>query len=171
MSVLHHNGFIEPSRPHPLLSSSLSGNPKSKPSESFLGYLLSTVSTPSKNSRYPLWLARIGLGFSQVPLLRHLISETEEERQAWEAVRDSGSLQKVVWAALLKVLLPVEALSTAQAQEAQNLRKEWNEAYAWIGEEKREGLLNLAQQLMSLEGETFQERLERAILLLIDANF
>jgi hypothetical protein len=127
------------------------------------------LSVAIKDREVVLWLARIGLGFSQVALLRHLIAETEEERQAWEVVRDSGSLQKIALAAFLKVLLPVETLGTAQAEEAQNLRKEWDEAYAWLGEKEREGLLNLAHQLMSPEGGTFQERLERATFQLIDA--
>jgi hypothetical protein len=128
------------------------------------------LSVAIKDREVVLWLARIGLGFSQVALLRHLIAETEEERQAWEVVRDSGSLQKIALAAFLKVLLPVETMGTAQAEEAQNLRKEWDEAYAWLGEKEREGLLNLAHQLMSLEGGTFQERLERATFLLMDTN-
>ncbi len=128
------------------------------------------LSVAIKDREVVLWLARIGLGFSQAALLRHLIAETEEERQAWEVVRDSGSLQKIVLAAFLKVLLPVETMGTAQAEETQNLRKEWDKAYAWLGEKEREGLLNLARQLMDLEGKTFQERLERATLLLIDAD-
>jgi hypothetical protein len=128
------------------------------------------LSVAIKDQEVVLWLARNGLGFSQVPLLRHLIADTEEERQAWEVVRDSGSLQKIALAAFLKVLLPVETMGTAQAEEAQNLRKEWDEAYAWLGEKEREGLLNLAHQLMSLEGGTFQERLERATFLLINAD-
>jgi hypothetical protein len=128
------------------------------------------LSVAIKDREVALWLARIGLGFSQVALLRHLIAETEEERQAWEVVRGSGSLQKIALPAFLKVLLPVETLGTAQGEEAQNLRKEWDEAYAWLGEKEREGLLNLAHRLMSLEGRTFQERLERATFLLIDAD-
>jgi hypothetical protein len=79
-------------------------------------------------------------------------------------------LHKIALAAFLKVLLPVETLGTAQAEGAQNLRKEWDEAYAWLGEKEREGLLNLANQLMSLEGGTFQERLERATFLLIGTD-
>ena len=85
-------------------------------------------------------------------------------------VRDSGPLQKIALAAFLKVLLPVETLAATQAKEAQNLRREWDEAYVWLGEKEREGLLNLAHQLMSLEGGTFQERLERAAFLLITTD-
>ena len=129
------------------------------------------LSVAIKDVEVVLWLARFGLGFSLVALLRHLISETEEERQAWEIVRDSGPLRKIAFAAFLKVLLPVEALAATQTYEARNLRKEWDKAYVWLGEKGREGLLNLAHQLMSLEGGTFQERLDRATFLLFDSDF
>ena len=128
------------------------------------------LSVAIKDREVVQWLARIGLGFSQVALLRHLISETEEERRAWEVVRDSGPLQKIALAAFLKVLIPVETLAAAQAEEAQNLRKELDEAYVWLGEKEREGFLNLAHHLMDLEGNTFQERLERATFLLINVD-
>jgi hypothetical protein len=116
------------------------------------------------------WLARIGLSFSQVALLRHLLSETEDERQAWEVIRDSGALHKIAWAAFLKVLLPVETLAATQTGEAQNLRKEWDEAYGWLLERERENLLDFTRRLMGLEGKTFQEKLERATFLLIGTD-
>jgi hypothetical protein len=129
------------------------------------------LSVAIKDREVVQWLAQIGLGFSQVALLRHLISETEEERQVWEVVRDSGPLQKIALAVFLKVLLPVEALAETQTEEAQNLKKEWDEAYGWLGEKEREDLSKLAHRLMTLEGKTFQERLERATCLLIPAPF
>ena len=128
------------------------------------------LSVAIKDREVVQWLAQIGLGFSQVALLRHLISETEEERQTWEVVRDSGSLQKIALAAFLKVLLPVETLAATQAEEAQNLRREWDEAYSWLREEERKDLLDLGHRLMNLQGKTFQERLERATFLLIGSD-
>jgi hypothetical protein len=116
------------------------------------------------------WLAQINFGASQVALLRHLLSETEEERRAWEVVRHSGPLRKIAWAAFLKLLLPVETLAAIQKEEAQNLRKEWEEAYGWLPEKERENLLNFTRRLMDLEGKAFQERLERAAFLLIDTS-
>ena len=127
------------------------------------------LSVAIKDREVVQWLAQIGLGFSQVALLRHLISETEEERQVWEVVRDSGPLQKIALAAFLKVLLPVETLAETQTEEAQNLKKEWDEAYGWLREKEMEDLSKLAHRLMNLEGKTFQERLERATWLLIFA--
>ena len=127
------------------------------------------LSVAIKDREVVQWLAQIGLGFSQVALLRHLISETEEERQVWEVVRDSGPLQKIALAAFLKVLLPVETLAETQTEEAQNLKKEWDEAYGWLREKEREDLSKLAHRLMNLEGKTFQDRLERTTCLLIFA--
>jgi hypothetical protein len=125
------------------------------------------LSVAIKDREVVQWLAQIGLGFSQAVLLRHLISETEEERQAWELVRDSGPLQKIALAAFLKVLLPVETLAETKTEEARNLKKEWDEAYRWLEQRERDDLSKLAYRLMNLEGKTFQERLERATYLLI----
>jgi hypothetical protein len=128
------------------------------------------LSVAIKDREVVQWLVQIGLGFSQVALLRHLISGTEEERQTWEVVRDSDSLQKIALAAFLKVLLPVETLAATQAEEAQNLRREWDEAYSWLREEERKDLLDLGHRFMNLQGKTFQERLERATFLLIGSD-
>ncbi len=128
------------------------------------------LSVAIKDREVVQWLARIGLGLSQVALLRHLLSETEEEHQAWEVVRASPPLQKVASAALLKILLPIVTFAETQTEGTQDLRKEWGEAYGWLPEKEQEGLLNLAHHFMNLEGKTFQERLERATFLLIDAD-
>ena len=128
------------------------------------------LSVAIKDREVVEWLAQIGLGPSQVDLLRHLLSETEEERQTWEVVHDSPPLRKVAWAAFLKVLLPVETLAATQKEEAQNLRREWDEAYGWLPEKERKNLSNFARLLMDLEGKTFQERLERATRLLIGTD-
>ena len=79
-------------------------------------------------------------------------------------------MRKIALAAFLKVLLSVEGLAATQTEEAQNLRKEWNEAYVWLGEKERESLMNLSHRLTDLAEKTFQERLERATFLLIHAN-
>jgi hypothetical protein len=126
------------------------------------------LSVAVKDREVVQWLAQIGLGFSQVALLRHLLSETEEEAQVWQVVRDSGPLQKVASAALLKILLPIVTLGKTQKEGTQDLGRQWREAYGWLPEKDREGLLNLAHNLMNLEGRTFQEKLERATFLLID---
>jgi hypothetical protein len=128
------------------------------------------LSVAVKDREVVQWLAQIGLGFGQVALLRHLLSETEEERQVWEVIRVSPPLQRVASAALLKILLPIVTLAETQEEGRQDLRKEWDEAYEWITEKEQESLLSLAHHLRNLEGRTFQERLERATFLLIDAD-
>ena len=128
------------------------------------------LSVAIKDREVVQWLTQIGLGLGQVALLRHLLSETEEEHQAWEVVRASPPLQKVASAALLKILLPIVTLAETQTEGTQYLGKEWGEAYGWLPEKEQEGLLSLAHHFMNLEGRTFQERLERATFLLIDAD-
>jgi len=128
------------------------------------------LSVAIKDREVVQWLAQIGLGLSQVALLRHLLSETEEERRTWEMVRDSGPLKKIALAAFVKVLLPVETSVRIRGEGAQNLKKEWDEAYGWLPEKERKSLSNLAHRLMDLEGKTFQEKLERATFLLIGTD-
>jgi len=113
------------------------------------------------------WLGEIGLGFSQLALLEHLISDTEEERRIWEVVRESPALRKIALSAFLKTLLPIEAMISVGIEEAQALRNQWNEAYGWLSPRERDDLLRLAQCTMNPEGKTFQERLEQGVLRLI----
>ncbi len=112
-------------------------------------------------------LAEKGLAFSQVALLEHLVSDTDEERQVWDVVRGSPVLGKIALAAFLKVLLPIQAMISVGIEEAQTLRDQWNEAYGWLSEKEQEDLLRLAGRTMNLEGGTFQERLEQAVLQFI----
>ena len=127
-------------------------------------YLLSVA---IKDREVIQWLAKIGLGFSQQVLLKHIISDTEEEYRIWEVVQGSPPLRKIAFAAFLKTLLPIEALISAGIEEAQALRNQWNEAYAWLSEREHEALSLLARSIMNHEGKTFQERLEQAVLRLI----
>ena len=127
-------------------------------------YLLSVA---IKDREVVQWLAAKGLGFGQLALLEHLISDTEEERQIWEVVRGSSALKKIALASFLKTLLPIEAMISAGIEDAQTLRNQWNEAYGWLTESEREGLSRFAQCTMNYEEKTFQERLEQAVLRLI----
>jgi hypothetical protein len=113
------------------------------------------------------WLAKIGLGSSQQILLKHIISDTEEEHHIWEVIQSSPPLRKIAFAAFLKTLLPIEALISAGIEEAQALRNQWNEAYGWLSEREQEALSLLARSIMNHDGKTFQERLEQAVLWLI----
>lgn len=126
-----------------------------------------SLSVAIKDWEVVQWLAEIGLGFSQRALIEYLVSDTEEERRIWEVVCGSPALRKIALAAFLKTLLPIVAMISIGIEEAQALGNKWNEAYGWIPERQRDGLVRLAQGTMNHEGTTFQERLEQAALQLI----
>jgi hypothetical protein len=128
-------------------------------------YLLSIA---IKDQEVVQWLAEIGLGFSQLALLGYLLSDTEEERQAWQLARDSRGLRKIALAAFLKILLPIEAMISFGIPEAKFLKDQWDEAYGWLLKREREGLSLFTLSLMHIEEQTFQERLEDAALRLIN---
>jgi len=125
------------------------------------------LSVALKDREVIQWLAEIGLGFGQIALLEHLISDTEEERQMWEVVRGFSALRKIALAAFLKTFLPIEAMISVGIEEVQSLRNQWDGAYRWLSERDREGLSRLAQWTLNPEGNNFQERLEQAVLRLI----
>lgn len=125
------------------------------------------LSVAIKDREVVQWLAEIGLGFSQLALLEYLISDTEDEHRAWEAGRSSPALKKIVLAAFLKTLLPIEAMISVGIEEAKPLRNQWNKAYGWLSGEEREVLAELARRTMSPEGDTFQKRLEQAVFRFI----
>ena len=68
------------------------------------------------------WLAEIGLNFGQLSLLHYLLADVEEERRAWEMVHESPALKKIVVAALLKTLIPIETLIAVGIDGARILR-------------------------------------------------
>jgi hypothetical protein len=127
-------------------------------------YLLSVA---IKDQEVILWLAKNGLGSSQLALLRYLLSDTKEEHQVWERIRESPSLRKIAFAVFLKTLLPIEAMISAGFEEAQIFKNQWDEVYGWLSEGERKGLSLLARSIMDLEVKTFQERLEQAAFQLI----
>jgi hypothetical protein len=109
-----------------------------------------------------VWLAKNGLGSSQLALLGYLISDTKEEHQVWERIRESPALRKIAFSAFLKTLLPIEAMISVGIDEAQVLWNQWNETYGWLSEMERKKLSSLARCIMKLEIKSFQERLEQA---------
>jgi hypothetical protein len=86
-------------------------------------------------------------------------------------VCDSPVLNRLVSAALLKTLIPIETLVLAGIELAQVLKDQWNEAYGWLSEDERKLLSQLARDILRIVGETFQERLEKASLRLITDAF
>jgi hypothetical protein len=125
-------------------------------------YLLSIA---IKDQEVVQWLSKMGLAFSQIALLEYLISDTEEERQAWNLARTSQGLRKIAFAAFLKTLLPIETMISVGVKDAQTVRNRWNEAYGWLSE--RESFILFARRMMNDGGRDFQARLERAAFRLI----
>ena len=125
------------------------------------------LSIAIKDQEVVQWLAKIGLGFGQLALLGYLLSDTEEEHQAWKLARDSDGLRKIALAGFLKTLLSIEAMISVGIPEAKILRNQWDEAYGWLPEKEREGLFLFALSIMNVETKTFQERLENAAFRLI----
>jgi hypothetical protein len=127
-------------------------------------YLLSVA---IKDQDVILWLAKNGLGSSQLALLGYLLSDTEEEHQVWERIRESHALRKIAFAAFLKTLLPIEAMISAGFEGAQIFKDQWDEVYGWLSDAERKGLSLLGRSIMNLEVKTFQERLEEVAFQLI----
>ena len=127
-------------------------------------YLLSVA---IKDQDVILWLAKNGLGSSQLALLSYLLSDTEEEHLVWERIHESHGLRKIASAAFLKTLLPIDAMISAELEGAQILKDQWEEVYGWLSDAERKGLSLLARSIMDLEAKTFQERLEQAAFQLI----
>lgn len=113
------------------------------------------------------WLAESGLWHGQHALLEYLMLDTKEEKQAWNIVRNTSAYAKIAKAAFLKVILPIEAMISVSFEVAQDLKGSWNEAYSWLSKSERDGLFQLCQRMVEDEGMTFQERLEKATLKLI----
>lgn len=120
-----------------------------------------------KDQDVTLWLAKNGLGSSQLALLDYLLSDTEEEHQVWEKIQESHGLRKIAFAAFLKTLLPIEAMISAGLEGAQRFKDQWDEVYGWLSDAERKQLSLLARSIMNLEVKTFQERLEQATFQLI----
>jgi hypothetical protein len=127
-------------------------------------YLLSVA---IKDQEVILWLTQNGQGSSQLALLRYLLSDTEEENQVWEKIKESPALRMIAFAAFLKTLLPIEAMIFARFEGVQVLKDRWDEAYQWLSKRERKGLSLLARSFMNIEVKTFQERLEEAAFQLI----
>jgi hypothetical protein len=125
------------------------------------------VSIAIKDREVVQWLTEIGLAASQLSLLQYLLIDVDDERRTWRAVHGFPALKKIVLAALLKVIIPIEALSSLGTKGAGSLKDQWNQAYGWLTQDERRQLFRLAQDILSIEGGTFQDRLEKTSILLI----
>ena len=71
----------------------------------------------------------------------------------------------------LKTLLPVEALVALSVEEAETIKNKWQEAYDWLSETVKEGLVGFAHNTMANRDKPFQKRIEDvAINFISDAS-
>lgn len=127
-------------------------------------YLLSIA---VKDHDVVTWLAGIGLGCSQLMLIKHLICDTDEERRIWPMVCTYPAQRKLALAVFLKTLLPIEAMISNRIKRAEVVKNQWKEAYGWLPEGTQRGLIRFARDIMADTITPFQERLEQATLILI----
>ena len=118
-----------------------------------------------------LWLTKIGLGPCQKSLLEYMMKDTEEEQEAWGGAKHSPVIKKIVMAAFLKIILPIEAMILIRSEDASKLKDQWNKAYSWLSVIEQDGLLRLSQRIMKFGESHFQEKLENAAYGLIEESF
>ena len=125
------------------------------------------LSIAIKDQEVVQWLTKIGLGPGQKSLLGYIMSDTEEEREAWELAKHAPVTKKIAMAAFLKVLVPIEAMDLIGFEDAQSLKNQWVEAYHWLTIKEQDNLLRLSHFIMKFEGIGFQEKLEKTAYALI----
>lgn len=128
-------------------------------------YLLSIA---IKDEEVVRWLGEAGLGLYQIRVLDHLMEDTEEERQAWDLIRDHPALRRLGLAAFLKIRLPIETLVGLGLPESGLLQEKWKAAYAWLTDQGEKALNGYVRTVLETPQKNFQDRLERAALGLIN---
>jgi hypothetical protein len=113
------------------------------------------------------WLTDIGLGIGQLHLLEYMITDTQDERRIWEVVCANTVPRKLALAFFLKTLLPVEALVALSVEGAETIKNKWQEAYDWLSETVKEGLVGFAHNTMANRDKPFQKRIEDVTINLI----
>lgn len=128
-------------------------------------YLLSIAIKDEEVARL---LGEAGLGFYQIRLLEYLMEDTEEERRAWELIRDHPALRRLGLAAFLKIRLPLETLAVLGLPESGLLQEKWEAAYAWLTDPGEKALNTYVRIVKETPLKNFRHRLERAVLGLIN---
>jgi hypothetical protein len=128
-------------------------------------YLLSIA---IKDEEVVRLLGEAGLGLYQIRLLEYLMEDTEEERRAWDLIRNHPALRRLGLAAFLKIRLPIETLSGLGLSESGLLQEKWEAAYAWLTDQGGKALNAFVRTVRETPYKDFQNRLERAALGLIN---
>jgi hypothetical protein len=115
-------------------------------------------------------LGAAGLGLYQIRVLDYLMEDTEEERRAWDLIRDHPALRCLGLAAFLKIRLSIETLAGLALPESGLLQEKWEVAYAWLTDQGGKALKAYVRKVLETPHKKFQDRLERTALGLIN-NF
>ena len=129
-----------------------------------LVYLLSVA---VKDEEVVRFLSEAGLGLYQVRLLEFLLEDTQEERRAWDLIRDHPALRLLGMAAFLKVRLPIETLTGLGLPEARFLQEKWETAYSWLTSQGNADLKGCVRTILEIPDKNFQDRLDKAVWGLI----
>jgi len=113
-------------------------------------------------------LGEAGLGLYQIRLLEYLMEDTEEERRAWDLIRDHPALRRLGLAAFLKIRLSIETLAGLGLPESGLLQEKWEAAYAWLTDQGEKTLNAYVRTVRETPSKDFQDRLEKAALGLIN---
>jgi GNAT superfamily N-acetyltransferase len=128
-------------------------------------YLLSIA---IKDEEVVRLLGKAGLGLYQIRLLEYLMKDTEEERRAWDLIQVHPALRLLGLAAFLKIRLPIETLAGLGLPESGLLQEKWEAAYAWLTDLGEKALNAYVRTIRGTPYNNFQDRLERAVLGLIN---
>jgi hypothetical protein len=112
-------------------------------------------------------LSQLGVGLYQMRLLEYLLVDTEEEKQAWDMIRDHAALRLIGMAVFLKTCLPIETMAESGVPEAVPLIEKWEAAYSWLTDQERRDLRAFARFVIGSPFNNFQDRLEQAVMGLI----
>ena len=128
-------------------------------------YLLSIA---IKDEEVVRLLGEAGLGLYQIRVLEYLMEDTEEERRAWEHIRDHPALRRLGLAAFFKIRLSIETLAGLALPESGLLQEKWEAAYAWLTDQGEKALKAYVRKVLETPHKNFQDRLERTALGLIN---
>jgi hypothetical protein len=129
-----------------------------------LVYLLSIA---LKDSEVVRKLAAAGFESGQIALLEHMLADTETDRRVWEAIHTLSPQRKIVVAAFMKVLLPIQTLLEVGSKAGQRLQRLWENNYSFIAAEQCRQMIDFAVQTLDSRSRPFQTWLEQTALKLI----
>ena len=113
-------------------------------------YLLSIA---LKDAEVVRKLVETGFESGQIALLEHMLSDTHAERSIWEAIHALPPQRKIAIASFMKVLLPLQSLTSMGSEAGHRLQRLWHYNYDWISEEGRRQMVRSRRLGRPLHGQ------------------